>query len=242
MNWATGSACKGSPDFSAKQILADAASLTCLRSRCRDTPQLVEALSRGRIDATMLCDDSAAAAAFIAPADRCAARDCSRFSLQICSSPSVPRFGRRHAGRHSVSGHERSPGVLHQHKGLACLSGTFAPAHSTCAPCNAQLCGRARPPDRCRQGRRCRWRPAAGAGIGKAAEDVRRQRLCRRGPTACWQPGCAAASAGVPGVGTGLWLRVASHSAGCRRCCCSGRCLGWRRGIGRDEQPPLPIL
>ncbi len=33
-------------------------------------PRPVPSLSRGGIDATALCDDSAAAAAFVAPADR----------------------------------------------------------------------------------------------------------------------------------------------------------------------------
>ena len=106
------------------------------------------------------------------------------------------------------AGRERSPGVLHKHKGFACLSVIFTPAHSTCAPCNAQLRGRARPLDGCRRGRRRSRRPAAGAGAGKAAEDVRRQRLCRRGLTAFWQPGCAAASgtclASLQGSGSGL--------------------------------------
>jgi hypothetical protein len=36
----------------------------------RDVPQRVPTLSRGGIDAAALCDDSAAAAAFVAPADR----------------------------------------------------------------------------------------------------------------------------------------------------------------------------
>lgn len=39
-------------------------------SICRDVPRAVPALSRGSIDAAALCDDSAAAAAFVAPADR----------------------------------------------------------------------------------------------------------------------------------------------------------------------------
>lgn len=38
---------------------------------CRDAPQAVVCLGKGCIDATALCDDSAAAAAFVAPADRC---------------------------------------------------------------------------------------------------------------------------------------------------------------------------